>query len=260
MSLQEVIGQSRAVLIDFRILSPRAHLKKTEKFTVLSRIRSLNEEELLLKNFLKLHVAWLLEDHLHYCEAVFAMAQFCGEVTLSQASSLCAPATSPDYYVDVDGEAKWSFANLNAVDEPLNHTALKKTFQEQQEACHRAYVVAPSSLIDVASFAIGCVPASVLGDILSKYPPQGDTEASELQVVYDRLVAQLSNLNLQYDPWRLPAHERRTELIDLQTSLATFMDKFKLLQGQLLLMKRRRSLFTSSGTSTTRKWVSLRRC
>lgn len=51
--------------------------------------------------------------------------------------------SSPDYYVNVDGEADWNLADVNPSDEPLDHTVLRTKLSELQDACRRVDLVVP---------------------------------------------------------------------------------------------------------------------
>lgn len=93
-----------------------------------------------------------------------AVACYGGEVSSPQVSDLGAPAASPEYYVDMDGEADWDLVNLNAADEQFAYISLKAKFTELQEACGRAEVVDRLSTMNVVDFALGRTSAPVAGD------------------------------------------------------------------------------------------------
>lgn len=67
------------------------------------------------------------------------------EVPSRQANDSGAPASSPDYYANVDAEAKCDFADLNATEDPVEHTVLKAKLAEIQGRCRRFDIAVPSS-------------------------------------------------------------------------------------------------------------------
>lgn len=58
------------------------------------------------------------------------MVRYRGEVKSLQAIDSGAPSTSFKYYVDVEREADYDLAMLNAAGEPLEHIVLKSKFTE----------------------------------------------------------------------------------------------------------------------------------
>lgn len=64
-----------------------------------------------------------------------------------QASDSDAPATSPEFYVNVDGKAYRDLADLNGAEEPMYHAVLKTNFMEQQEVCRCANGAVLSSML-----------------------------------------------------------------------------------------------------------------
>lgn len=104
------------------------------------------------------------------------MARHRGEALSSLAGDTAVPATSFDYYLDVDFVSDWDLANLNAVGEPLKHNVLKTMLTKLQEKCLCADVAVPSSIIDVIFLALGVIrlplPAMFLLVILCVVMPR----------------------------------------------------------------------------------------
>lgn len=123
-----------------------------------------------LENFVEVHVTCLLEEYFHFTAAVSAVKSFWGKVPLPHASNPAGTVFSPDYYFDLDDETDSHSADLNATDETMGQTVLKKKSTKLLESCRRADFVVPSSLIYIIDFAIGIVLAS-FGDEISLNNP-----------------------------------------------------------------------------------------
>lgn len=132
---------------------------------MLRQERESDGELLPSDSFREAIVTWLLQDVFSYRDDKSEVARYCDEVSLPQANSSGAIPTSPDYYVDVRGEANWYLAELNAVDEPSRRIVWTTEFTELQDACRRADVFASSSRKDVLYFARGPVSALVTSEI-----------------------------------------------------------------------------------------------
>lgn len=104
---------------------------------------------------------------------------------------------------------------MNAADEPLEHTHFKTTFTELQEACVRADGDVHSSTIEVIDFAFRSVLAFVAGDTSSTNPLRHNAEMSELQMIYDRVLAQSISVSSQCDIRRLLVRKRGTDTFAL---------------------------------------------
>lgn len=111
-------------------------------------------------------------------------------------SDVGVPNTSPDFYVDFNGDADWDSTNLNAADLPLQHTVVKTKFTELQEACDSAKLTILWSMIDVVDFGFGCISALAAGLVFSNDSLRRSAKISKLQMKYECHVVQLSIRNL----------------------------------------------------------------
>lgn len=132
------------------------------------------------------------------------MARYRGVAPLPQANDSGAPATTPDYYVDVDGKVDRDLARLNAAEKSLEHIVLKSKFMELEEACRHVEVAVLSHLIHVADFALGRVMAVVAGDAPSDNALRNIAEASEIQIKCNPMAVQLSSTS-ECGTWRMLA-------------------------------------------------------
>lgn len=114
----------------FIYLLVHASVHKWKVFTVLDGELGNAGELILSENPPEVIATWLLEDYFWYRVAESAVVHNDDEVPLLQAIYSAGPATSPVYYVDLDAEGDWEFADLTTAYEPLKHTVLKKTFTE----------------------------------------------------------------------------------------------------------------------------------
>lgn len=69
---------------------------------------------------------------------------------------------------------------------------------ELLEACRRAEVVSPSSIIELVDIALGFFSALVTVETTSNDALRRTAEVSEFQIKYDRLLAQLSTVTPEY--------------------------------------------------------------
>lgn len=72
---------------------------------------------------------------------------------------------------------------------------------ERQEACRRADVTVPLSLIDIVDFALGRFFPFTDRNACSNNPLQREAEISEIKMEYGRFVPRLSNVNLDCNTW-----------------------------------------------------------
>lgn len=97
-------------------------------------------------------------------------------------------------------------------------------FTKWQDACRRVDVGVLSSMIDVADFALVVFSASVASVILAINRMRSSNYVSQLRKNYDRLVARLSNGNLQC-AYRSVVREQSTEITGFRDLIATPKDK-----------------------------------
>lgn len=109
------------------------------------------------------------------------MARCRGKFPSPMANDSNVPATSRDYYFDVDGKADVNLADLEAADEPLIHTVLMARVTELQEECSRADVAVPS-IVDVVNFVLERFSAPTAGDVSSTDALRRTGRESKLQV------------------------------------------------------------------------------
>lgn len=143
---------------------------------------------------MRVSVTWLWEDYLHFSDAVSAVLRYRSEVPVLRASEPDGPAVSPDFYVYEDGEADWDAADVNAAYEPSEHTVLKTKFTELQDACCLDDVAVYLFMIDVVYLGLEPVTALIAGGDSSIDLCRRTVEVSELELKYDRVVAQLTSV------------------------------------------------------------------
>lgn len=128
-------------------------VEQVETFTVLSQERGTAGEFLLSETLQEVVATRLLKRHFCNREPVSAVARHRGEVPLPQANDSGAHATSPAYYVDMNGEVDWDLADLNAADALLERSVLKTNITQGQVACGHADVIIPLPMTDLVDFA-----------------------------------------------------------------------------------------------------------
>lgn len=133
-------------------------VERFEALTVLER-KEIPMEGCTVGNSFEGVTTLLSEDFLRYRDAASAMTRYRGEIPSLQANKSGTPATSSNYYVDVDGKADWEFPDLHAAEEPLEHTLLETKHTELQEAYRRIDFVLSSSILDEVYFSFGCITA-----------------------------------------------------------------------------------------------------
>lgn len=168
------------------------------------------------------------------------MARYGCDIPSLEASDLFEPAIFPNHNVDVDGKAACDLAHLNAPDEPLEHTFLEKMCTELQKGCLCVNFAAPSSMTDGANFAPRCAATLVAGYILSSVAFQRSAKQAELQVKCDRLVARLSSVTSKCITWRSLLRDRGYDMSNLQASLNTSKDWSSLLEGQTVVLHKKK--------------------
>lgn len=115
----------------------------------------------------------------------------------------------------------WRGPRSNVVDEPLNHTAVQTKVTGLLEAGRCNDVAVSSALIDVVDCAIGSGLAPGDGEGFSSRALRRHVELSEIQMEYDRLVAQMSIGTSEWKTWRLLAPEQGSDINTLQALLDT---------------------------------------
>lgn len=138
---------------------------RVQEFTMLRRERGTDVEMLPSEILPESFVTWSSDKYFRSRHAVLAEMHHLGEIKSPQASDMGVLATSPDYYVDMDGESLWDFVNLDVVDKsPLEHTVMKAKFTKLPVACLLSDITVHSFVIDVIDFVPECVSASGAGD------------------------------------------------------------------------------------------------
>lgn len=88
----------------FPCLISEGAVGQVEAVAMLERKQSTDEELLPLGIFLEVVIFWWWEGYLRFRDTGLAVAHDPGKVLSSHASSLGVTATSPEYFVNVDGE------------------------------------------------------------------------------------------------------------------------------------------------------------
>lgn len=158
-------------------------VKQDDAFAVLGQKQSINGEVLRSDYFPELNFPWLSQDHFCYSDVLLAVQRYLGEAPSTHATDPGVPASSPDSYIDVDGESGWDLKNLIAMEVRLEHTVLKTKFTELQEACLYGDFLVPSSVEEVDKFSLARMSALVAGDLFSDGSLRRNTEVSDLQVM-----------------------------------------------------------------------------
>lgn len=165
------------------------------------------------------------------------MARYHEHVPSPQANDLVLFSTSPEYYVQVDGEADWNLADLNAAKVPFGHTVSRKTSTELQEASRRPDFAFISLTVDVVDFALDRTFTPVAGHVTSGSSFWCIFEFSEMQVKNDQSVAQLRSAIMKCDARRSLARERGTETTNFRALLATSKEVSKCLESHILFIQ-----------------------
>lgn len=169
---------------------------------MLGRRWSAIGEALSSENLPEVSVTFWCKDYFSYRHVVSEVTRHPYGVTSPRASDSTALDASPDYYVNVDGEADGNLEDLNVVDDPLEHTVLKMKYTELQEACRRADVVVSPSMVNVVGFAAGRVTVIVASRFSSNDLFRRPAEVYEFQTKYDGLVLQLNSMSSEGDTFR----------------------------------------------------------
>lgn len=107
----DLSGQNRVVLVSSPRFLAEGAVERIEAFTVTAFKSDTDRESLSAGILSKVYVAWLLENHFHYHEAVAAAARYRGDVTSPQVSDPGATALFAYCCVNMNGEADWIFQN-----------------------------------------------------------------------------------------------------------------------------------------------------
>lgn len=121
--------------------------------------------------------------------------------------------------------------------------------------CRRSGFLVSSTF--VVYFAHGCVSAAVAGDVSSNDPLQRDANTLEVQVRYNRVMAQLNSENSECDNWRFPAREQGGNVIDLSASPDTSKNDCKVFGGQIAVLRNKKRLLLVSETHVIGNWLAL---
>lgn len=84
-------------------------------------------------------------------------------------------------------------------------------------------------MVHVDDFALEYFSAPTSGDVSSHSALRRTGEESEIQMKYDRLVAQLSNVALECDTWHYLPRVWADDIINARAFLDTSNEKYKLL-------------------------------
>lgn len=122
-------------------------------------------------------------------------------------------ATSPAYNIYVHSEANCDLADLNAAAKPLEHTVSEARYTYLQEACHGSDLTVFSSMVDIVELALEHMSALTAGDNFTIDQLRCDAKVLQLQMNYDRLVAQMSSMSLECGRCRLLFPEPGTETL-----------------------------------------------
>lgn len=95
------------------------------------------------------------------------MARYRNDVPSPQVPDFTALETFRDHYVDVDSKADWALSNVNAAEEPLQHSLLMTKLPYLNWTCRRVDISVSSSNMDVVDFSFRRVPASDASDVFT---------------------------------------------------------------------------------------------
>lgn len=149
---------------------------------------------------------------------------------------------------------------MNALEEWLKHTVLRKKLTELQEKCRRVKAAVSSSMINVVCSTVVIVPAVDAGNTSFYDALRRTAELSELQIKYNRRSAQMSSATSECGNGNSLARERSDDIIDHQDSLDMSREEYQLLERQAAGIQNDKRPSLWSETHVTQKWVAFRRC